>query len=238
MIENFIENASSYVQTSMLLAYLAVYLGGVLVSFTPCTYPVAPITVAFIGAHSSGSKMKGFVLSLIYVLGMALTYTAIGAAAALTGKLFGQMQSNPWVYFFMANVCMIMGLSMLEVFNLPIRTPDFIARLQPREKRKGVIGAFFVGAASGLVMGPCTAPVLAVLLSFAATRESIPYAMSLLFVFAFGMGTLLIILGTSAGLLANLPRSGMWMTRVSHISGWIMIGVGEYLLIQAGMLWG
>jgi thiol:disulfide interchange protein DsbD len=62
--------------------------------------------------------------------------------------------------------------------------------------------------------------------------------MSLLFVFAFGMGTLLIILGTSAGLLANLPRSGMWMTRVSHISGWIMIGVGEYLLIQAGMLWG
>ena len=238
MIETFVENASSYMQSSALLAYIAVYLGWVLVSFTPCTYPVAPITVAFIGAHSSGSKMKGFVLSVIYVFGMALTYTAIGAAAALTGKLFGQMQSNPWVYFFMANICMIMGLSMLEVFNLPIRTPDFITRLQPRGKTKGAIGAFFVGAASGLVMGPCTAPVLAVLLSFAATRQSIPYAMSLLFVFAFGMGTLLIILGTSAGLLANLPRSGMWMTRVSHISGWIMIGVGEYLLIQAGILWG
>ena len=238
MIENFIENASAYLQTSLLLAYGAAYLGGVLVSFTPCTYPVAPITVAFIGAHSSGSKMQGFVLSIIYVSGMAMTYTAIGAAAALTGKLFGQLQSNPWVYLFMANVCVIMGLSMLEVFTLPLRTPAFIARLQPREKTRGAVGAFFVGAASGLVMGPCTAPVLAVLLSFAATRQSIPYAMSLLFVFAFGMGTLLIILGTSAGLLANLPRSGMWMTRVSHISGWIMIGAGEYLLIQAGILWG
>ncbi len=238
MIENFIENASAYLQTSLLLAYGAAYLGGVLVSLTPCTYPVAPITVAFIGAHSSGSKMQGFVLSIIYVLGMAMTYTAIGAAAALTGKLFGQLQSNPWVSFFMANVCVIMGLSMLEVFTLPIRTPAFIARLQPREKTRGAAGAFFVGAASGLVMGPCTAPVLAILLSFAATRQSIPYAMSLLFVFAFGMGTLLIILGTSAGLLANLPRSGMWMTRMSHISGWIMIGAGEYLLIQAGILWG
>jgi len=238
MIENFIENASAYLQTSLLLAYGAAYLGGVLVSFTPCTYPVAPITVAFIGAHSSGSKMQGFVLSIIYVSGMAMTYTAIGAAAALTGKLFGQLQSNPWVSFLMANVCVIMGLSMLEVFTLPLRTPAFIARLQPREKTRGAVGAFFVGAASGLVMGPCTAPVLAVLLSFAATRQSIPYAMSLLFVFAFGMGTLLIILGTSAGLLANLPRSGMWMTRVSHISGWIMIGAGEYLLIQAGILWG
>ena len=238
MIENFIANASAYLQTSMLLAYLAVYLGGVLTSFTPCTYPVAPITVAFIGAHSSGSKLKGFVLSLIYVLGMALTYTAIGAAAALTGKLFGQLQSNPWIYFIMANFCIIMGLSMLEVFSLPIRTPDFIVRLQPRGKTKGAVGAFFVGAASGLIMGPCTAPVLAVLLGFAATRQSIPYAMSLLFVFAIGMGTLLIILGTSAGLLVNFPRSGMWMTRVNHIFGWIMLGVGEYLLVQAGMLWG
>ncbi|HOF05807.1 MAG TPA: cytochrome c biogenesis protein CcdA [Syntrophales bacterium] len=238
MIETFVENAARYLQDSALLAYLAVYVGGVLVSFTPCTYPVAPLTVAFIGARSSGSRSKGFFLSLVYVFGMSLTYTAIGAVAALTGKLFGQVQSNPWVFFIMANICILMGLSMLDAFTLPIRTPRFVTRLQPREKTRGAVGAFLVGAASGLVMGPCTAPVLAVLLSFAATRQSIPYAMSLLFVFSFGMGTLLIILGTSAGVLANLPRSGMWMTRVSKFFGWLMIAAGEYFLIQAGMLWG
>jgi len=238
MIETFVENAARYLQDSALLAYLAVYVGGVLVSFTPCTYPVAPLTVAFIGARSSGSRSKGFFLSLVYVFGMSLTYTAIGAVAALTGKLFGQVQSNPWTFFAMANVCLFMGLSMLDVFTLPIRTPRFVARLQPREKTRGALGAFFVGAASGLVLGPCTAPVLAVLLSFAATRESVPYAMSLLFVFSFGMGTLLIILGTSAGFLANLPRSGTWMIRVSKLFGWLMIAAGEYFLIQAGMLWG
>jgi len=237
MIEAFVENAAHYLQSSSLLAYLAVYAGGVLVSFTPCTYPVAPLTVAFIGAHSSGSKLKGFVLSLVYVFGMALTYTAIGAAAALTGQLFGQIQSNPWMFFLMANVCLLMGLSMLDVFTLPIRTPRFVTRLQPREKTRGAIGALLVGAASGLVMGPCTAPVLAVLLSFAATRQSVPYAMSLLFAFSFGMGTLLILLGTSAGVLANMPRSGMWMTRVNKIFGWLMIAAGEYFLLQAGMLW-
>jgi len=138
----------------------------------------------------------------------------------------------------MANICIIMGLSMLDVFQFPMRTPQFVTRLQPREKTRGAVGAFFVGAASGLVMGPCTAPVLAVLLSFAATKQSIPYAMTLLFVFSFGMGTLLIILGTGAGFLVNLPRSGMWMTRVSKLCGWLMIAAGEYFLIQAGMLWG
>jgi len=237
MIEAFVENAAQYLQSSSLLAYLAVYAGGVLVSFTPCTYPVAPLTVAFIGAHSSGSKLKGFSLSLVYVFGMALTYTAIGAAAALTGQLFGRIQSNPWMFFLMANVCLLMGLSMLDAFALPIRTPRFVASLQPREKTRGAVGALLVGAASGLVMGPCTAPVLAVLLSFAATRQNVPYAMSLLFVFSLGMGTLLILLGTSAGVLANLPRSGMWMTRVNKFFGWLMIAAGEYFLLQAGMLW-
>ena len=238
MIEQFIQGLSVYLQGSFILAYLAVYLGGVLVSFTPCVYPVIPITIAFIGARGGGSRGRGFLLSLIYVLGMAVTYTALGGAAALSGKLFGQMQTNFWTYFVMANVCLLMGLSMLNVFMLPFRTPQFITRIQPRTQSKGLVSSFLIGAASGLVMGPCTAPVLAVLLGYVATRQDMLYAMSLLFVFSFGMGTLLIILGTFAGLLANLPKSGPWMTKIGHIFGWLMIAAGEYFLIQAGILWG
>jgi cytochrome c-type biogenesis protein len=232
---NFIDGLSFYLHGSFILAYLAAYLGGVFVSFTPCMYPVVPITIAFIGAHGSASKVKGFVLSIIYVLGMALTYTALGAIAALTGKLFGQIQTNPWTYFIVANICILMGLSMLEVFMLPMWTPGFLIKAQP--KKKGLLSSFFVGAMSGLVMGPCTTPVFAVLLSYVATSQNIIFGMSLLFVFALGMGTLLIVLGTFAGLLTNMPKSGIWMTRISHISGWILLAAGEYFLIQAGSLW-
>ncbi|MBU2227739.1 MAG: sulfite exporter TauE/SafE family protein [Proteobacteria bacterium] len=237
MVDYFINDLSVHLQSSYLLSYLAVYLGGVLVSFTACIYPVIPITVGFIGARAGGSRSKGFVLSLIYVLGMSVTYTILGAAAALSGKLFGQIQANPWTYFVIGNLCIMMGLSMLGVFRLNVRTPAFIMKAQPLSKKKGLIGSFLVGAASGLVMGPCTAPVLAALLGYAATRQNVAFASSLLFVFAFGMGTLLILIGTFAGLVASIPKSGMWMTRVNRLFGWILLGAGEYFLISAGILW-
>ena len=236
MVENFVGGLSAYMQESVFLSFLAVYLGGVLISFTPCVYPVIPITVAFIGARG-GSKGRAFFLSLIYVLGMAVTYTILGAVAALSGKLFGQIQSNPWTYFIIGNICILMGLSMFDLFALSVRTPDFITRMQSKKRMEGVAGGFLVGAASGLIMGPCTAPVLAVILSYAATRQNVAFASTLMFVFACGMGTLLILAGTFAGLLAGIPKSGAWMVRISRLFGWILLGAGEYFLIHAGMLW-
>jgi cytochrome c-type biogenesis protein len=237
MVDSFVDGLSGYLQGSFLLSYLAVYLGGVLVSFTPCMYPLLPITVAFIGARGGRSRGRGFILSLIYVLGMAVTYTLIGVIAALSGKLFGQIQSSPWTSFFVGNLCILMGLSMMDVFTIPVRMPAFIMRAQPREKATGTAGSFLVGAASGLVMGPCTAPALAVVLGYAATRQNVAFAASLMFFFAVGMGTLLILVGTFAGLLAGIPKSGKWMVRVSRICGWVLLGTGEYFLISAGMLW-
>ncbi|MCL2670215.1 MAG: sulfite exporter TauE/SafE family protein, partial [Syntrophaceae bacterium] len=228
---------SGYLQESFHLAYLAVYLAGAMVSFTPCVYPPIPITVAFIGAHGSVSRGRAFLLSLVYVLGLATTYTALGAAAALSGKLFGQIQSHPWTYFFIGNLCIIMGLSMLGVFAVAVRTPSFLTRIQRESPTKGISSSFLVGAISGFVMSPCTAPALAVVLGYAATRENLVFASSLMFVFALGMGTLLILLGTFAGMLTGLPRSGAWMTRISRLFGWLLIGTGEYFLIKAGMLW-
>lgn len=224
-------------QGSPALAFLAVYLAGVLVSFTPCIYPVVPITLAYIGARGSGSKAKGFVLSLIYVVGMAVTYTVLGAIAALSGKLFGQIQTNPWTYLAIGNICILMGLSMLGVFSFSIRTPEFIVNRQSGTKSKGFIGSFLVGAASGMVMGPCTAPALAVVLSYAATKQNVPLAAGLMFVFALGMGTLLILVGSFAGLLSAIPKSGAWMVRISKAFGWILLAAGEYFLVNAGMLW-
>lgn len=234
---DFLTNPETYLQGSLILAFLAVYVGGVLTSFTPCVYPVIPITVAYIGAHGSSSKGKGFVLSLVYVLGMAVVYTSLGGFAALTGRLFGQIQSNPWVYLAVANVCIIMGLSMLGLFMIFIPLPRFLAGAGRGEEKKGVIGSFFVGALSGLIVGPCTAPILAVLLSLVATGQNVVFGMSLMFVFSLGLGTLLIIIGTFAKVLAGIPKSGIWMTRVNRTFGIILLLMGEYFLLKAGSLW-
>jgi cytochrome c-type biogenesis protein len=216
------------------LAFLAAYIGGVLIGFTPCTYPLIPVTVGFIGAQSSASKLRGFILSLFYVCGLALTYSLLGALAALSGKLFGQMQTTTWTYFIVANLCLLMGLAMLDVFTISLPLPQKLVKFSGN--KKGFFSSFLIGAASGVVIGPCTAPVLAVLLGYIAMRSNLFLGMSLLFIFAFGMGTLLIILGTFAGLISSLPQPGKWMTKIKFVFGLILIGAAEYFLYTAGAL--
>ncbi len=232
VLETLTGNLDVYLKGSMLLAFAAAYLGGVLVSFTPCMYPLIPITVSYIGAQGKVSKATGFFLSLLYVLGTSVTYTVLGSVAGITGSLFGGLQTNPWVNLIVANVFILMGLAMLDVFFLPL--PDILRSELFSPKRKGFAGALLLGVASGLIMSPCSAPVLAVLLSYVATKQNIFFGMVLLFIFAFGMGTLLIILGTFTGLLTSIPRSGPWMVRIQKLFGFIFIAMGEYFLITAG----
>ncbi len=227
-------NPEQYLQGPAVLAFIAVYLGGVLVSFTPCVYPIAPIIIAYIGARGESSRARSLLLSIFYVLGMAVTYTALGAVSALTGKLFGQIQSSPWTYLIVANICIVLGLSMLDAININIPLPGFLGG---SSQRKGFAGSFVVGATSGLIMGPCTAPVLGVLLAFVAAKQNVVYGMALLFVFSLGMGTLLVVLGTFSGALGSLPRAGVWMVYIKKAFGIIMLGLAEYFLITAGQYW-
>ncbi|HPI92021.1 MAG TPA: cytochrome c biogenesis protein CcdA [Deltaproteobacteria bacterium] len=232
MIENLASNLDVYLKGSMVLSFAAAYIGGVLVSFTPCMYPLIPITVSYIGAQGKISRATGFLLSLLYVLGTSLTYTILGSIAGLTGSFFGELQTNPWMNLIIANIFILMGLSMLDVFFLPL--PDFLRSQMFSPKRRGYLGALLLGIASGLIMSPCSAPVLAVLLSYVAAKQNIFFGMTLLFVFAFGMGSLLIVLGTFTGLLTSIPKSGPWMVRIQKLFGFIFIAMGEYFLITAG----
>jgi thiol:disulfide interchange protein DsbD len=236
MIENLVNNLALYLQGSVFLAFLAAYLGGLVISFTPCTYPLIPVTVGFIGAQGSSSKLRGFFLSLFYVGGIAFTYSILGGAAVLSGRLFGQMQTTPWTYFIMGNLCLIMGLSMLDVFSISLPVPQKLMKLTGNKNIKGFLDSFLMGTVSGVVTGPCTAPALAVLLGYVAVKTNLLLGMSLLFVFALGMGTLLIIVGTFAGVIASLPKSGKWMTKIKTVFGLILIGAAEYFLYTAGVL--
>ena len=226
-------NLEQLIQSNPALAFVAVFLAGVAVSFTPCVYPVIPLTLGYIGARSAGGKWKGFLLSLIYVLGMATTYAILGAFASLSGKLFGQIGSSPISYFIIANVCLVLGLSMLDVFQIP--QISFVNSRLP-QKKGGYFGAYAVGLFSGLIVGPCTAPVLAVILVYVGTKQNFLYGLSLLFVFGYGVGFLLILLGTFTGLLASIPKSGVWLERVKKLFGWLLILAAEYFLIKMGGL--
>lgn len=225
-----------YISGAPHLALAAAFAAGVATSFTPCVYPMVPLTAGYVGGRSAGGSVwRGFMLSLFYVLGLAVVYSSLGAAAALTGQLFGRFASSPWTNFAVANVCILMGLSMFGLFE--IQAPMFLRKRQAAGGGGGsVVGAFVVGAFSAIVAAPCTAPVLGVILSFVAKGRNVAWGMALLFVFALGMGALLVIVGTFAGAVSALPQSGAWMVKVKIAFGVVMIAVGEYFLITAGKM--
>jgi len=215
---------------------LLAFCGGVLASFTPCTYPMMPITVAFIGGKANGSRWRGFTLSIFYVLGMAVIYSALGAFAAMSGQLFGTLTANRWTYLLVGNVCLFFGLAMLEA--VPLSPPAFLNRLQVKDMRgHDILTSVLLGGASALVVSTCTTPILGVLLTLVATRQDVAWGIGMLFAFAYGLGSLVIIVGTFTGLLTSLPRSGVWMRRVQRFFGVIMILAAEYFFIKTGEFW-
>lgn len=231
---SLLSSFETYLSAGSALSYGAAFVGGLLISFTPCVYPVLPITAGYIGGKSQGAKGRGLFLSVPYVLGMAVTYAALGTVAALTGQVFGRAAASPAAYIFVGNVCILMALSLFDVFHLPV--PSFLPAGPSGGKRRGMAGAFGVGVTSGLVVGPCTAPVLGALLVYVGARQNVLFGTSLLFVFALGMGILPVLVGTFSGLLANLPKSGRWTETVRKGFGILMILAGEYFLLEAGKL--
>ena len=242
-MEHLVNNLHTYLAGNSLLAFPAAFIAGVLISFTPCVYPIIPIQLGFIGGRAAanetangelGSKfnLQGFRLSVLFVVGMSLVYAALGAFASLTGTLFGSWTASPWTYVLVANVMIVLALSMLDVFTL--KTPQFLSKWNPEKKGKGYLSALLIGASSGLVVGPCTAPALGATLAYVGTQGNVVFGTLVLFVFALGMGTLMIVLGTFGGALALLPRSGGWMSKVKIAFGIAMIVIAQYLLIQAG----
>jgi cytochrome c-type biogenesis protein len=214
-----------------ILTYIAVFFFGILVCFTPCVYPIMPVIVSFIGTAELKNKTEVLLRSLSYVLGLALVYSALGAVAALSGGLFGSLQHTFWTRFIIANIFIIMGLFMLEVFVMP--QFSLAGKIRNQDKH-GIFGALLTGAISGLVVGPCSTPVLGGILTYVASKQNIAVGITLLFTYALGMGLPLLVLGVFVGVLKKMPRSGEWMKKINKLFGLILIGVGEYFLLGGG----
>jgi cytochrome c-type biogenesis protein len=238
VLQTFLPNLSG----NPLKAIPFVFAGGVLTSLTPCIYPMIPITAAIVGGTSVAapdrtkpSKSRPVALTLTYVLGLALVYSALGLFAGMTGTLFGTVSTNPWLYLAMANLLLLAALAMLDVVH--IRLPTAIVERASNVGRAGRLsGAFAMGAMSGLVAAPCSAPVMAAVLTWVASTKSAVLGFVYLLVFSLGMCTLLVAVGVSSGSIARLPRAGVWMLWVKRFFALVMIVAAEYYLVKMGQL--
>lgn len=208
--------------------FLLVFAAGFLASLTPCVYPVIPIVMGFVGGRSQGRRLKGFVLSLFFVLGLALVYSILGVVAAKTGSLIGVSFQNPVVVTLIAAVFIAMGLSLAGLFTIPV--PAWVSARASQGHRSEYLGALVVGGVSAVIAAPCVGPVLIALLSWIIQSGNVFLGFWLTFVFSLGMSVIFILAGTFSGAIASLPRGGGWMSAVKYFFSALLIAGGIFFL--------
>ena len=210
--------------------YFIVLWAGIVTSFTPCVYPVVPITASFIaGANTKGTKSMGFFISLIYVFGLALTYCTLGVIAALTGRVFGQLQNSPFVFFSLFGVLLFFALALLDIVNIPFLKVNIRNQIKP----ENFASILLLGIVSGFAVAPCTVPILGTILIYVGSKKNILHAASLMFVFSYGLGASLVLVGTFSGLMSHYPKSGVWLVRIKKFCGTVLLVTSFYFLQKA-----
>jgi thioredoxin:protein disulfide reductase len=223
-------NASSSIdfgQKNLAVIFFLVFAGGLALNLTPCVYPMIPITISYFGGQAQGKKGSIVAHSILYVIGMAVTYSILGVVAAMTGGLFGTALRYPSVLVGIALIMVLLALSMFDVYEF--RMPQFLNRLAG-SSQKGFAGTFLMGLTVGIVAAPCIGPFVLGLLTYVGNRGNAVLGFALFFVLALGMGVPFLILGMFSGSIRKLPRSGAWMIWVRKIFGFILLAMAVYFL--------
>lgn len=214
------------VENVSLLSFLIVYFGGVITSISPCMISMVPLMVGYIGGFGETSRLKGFMMSLSFILGLSVTFAVLGVSAALLGRIFGQV-GDAWLYI-IAVVAIVMGLQLLGVINISFPT------LSKMPVRGGGMGtSFLMGLLFGLVASPCATPVLAVIVAFVAAKGQVWYGGALLFTYGLGHGLPLLVVGTFTAVLKSYTGFQRWARYVTYASGVLLMLFGLYFLILA-----
>lgn len=204
---------------------------GLLLSLTPCVLPMIPILSGMIaGQGAKATKLRGFALSAVYVLGMALAYAVAGVLAGLSGSLLSASLQNPWVLGAFAAVFVGLALSMFGFYELQLPSAWQSSAADTSNRLTGgtLVGVFAMGAISAVIVGPCVAAPLAGALIYISQSRDLFLGGSALFAMALGMGVPLLIVGASAGTL--LPKAGAWMQSVKNFFGVLLIGAAIWIV--------
>jgi cytochrome c-type biogenesis protein len=224
-MEAMLNNIQSIIQNNHLLAYLVVFIGGLISAASPCVLAAIPLIIGYVGGYSDGDKKKTAIYSFVFIIGLSITFTILGAAASAMGSFLSF--AGPWLYLGLAVIAVAMGLQLMGLIS--IRLP-FQKTWQV--KSRGLGGAFLLGLLTGTVSSPCATPVLAVILAYVSTQGDILYGGALLFVYAVGHCALVFIAGLSVGLTESIVSSkgvNNFSLYSKKFSGVLLVVAGLYL---------
>ena len=219
-----LSNIQAIVQNNHGLAFLAVFIGGLISAASPCVLAAIPLIIGYVGGYSGGDKKKAAIYSLVFILGLSITFTVLGAAASAMGQFLSF--AGQWLYIGLAVVAVAMGLQLMGLVSIPLPFQK-----THQIKSRGLWGAFLLGLLTGTVSSPCATPVLAVILMYVSTQGNILYGGSLLFTYAVGHCALIFVAGLSIGLTESIVSSrGVknFSLYAKRFSGTILMIVGLY----------
>ncbi|QOY51030.1 protein-disulfide reductase DsbD [Candidatus Sulfurimonas baltica] len=223
------DSIANTIKSGSVIVILLTFLGfGLLLALTPCVFPMIPIISGVIISQGEGiTTKKAFMLSIVYVLAMAVAYTIAGVLAGLFGSNLQAALQTPWVIYSFSGVFVVLAMSMFGFFELKL--PNFIIeKVSSNNNPNGYIGVAIMGFLSALIVGPCVAaPLAGALVYIGQTGDAVLGGMAL-FSMSIGMGLPLIVVGVSAGKF--MPKPGAWMTMVSAVFGVMMLGVAVWML--------
>jgi thioredoxin:protein disulfide reductase len=215
---------------AMLWTLLGIFAGGLALNLTPCVYPMIPITVSFFGGRTVLDKpgqSKLVLHGLCYLLGLALTNSILGAAAAFTGGLMGAMLQNPVVLALVAGVLVLFAASLFGFWEM--RLPGALNRMAGKS-HAGYFGSLFMGLTLGVVAAPCIGPFVLGLLTWVAGMGNPWQGFLIFFILSLGLGLPLFVLALFSGQLQRLPAAGGWMVWVRNLMGWVLVGMAAYFI--------
>lgn len=225
MFDNILASFADMMRTNMLAAPAIAFAAGILTSFMPCSLSSVPLVIGYVGGVGERNVKKSFLLSLVFALGTAITFTALGAAAAAAGSLIGT--AHKWWYILLGILMVLMALQTWEIYNFIPST-----NLLSKNKKRGIAGAFIAGILSGVFSSPCATPVLVALLAVAAETGNLLYGMLLMFVYGAGHSVVSIAAGTSVGFVQRIKSSGAYGragNALKIILGLLILLIGLYM---------
>ena len=208
------------------LGFLAVFLGGLALNLTPCVYPLIGVTIAYFGNQGGGHRRVMY-LAITFVLGIALMFSSVGVAVAMSGGLFGAAMRNPFVLIALSMVLLTLAASSFGLFVL--QPPQWMLQ-RAGAAHPGYAGALLMGLGMGVVAAPCIGPIVLGLLLMVERSGSALFGFALFFTLAIGLGVPYIGLAMAAGHIRRLPRSGEWLAWVEHLFGFVLVGLALYFL--------
>ncbi len=229
MIDLWLTQIADVIGRNVWLAPLLAFIGGVLVSFTPCSLSSVPLIIGYVEGLGERSTKRAFAYSVVFAVGAAVTFVTLGVIATTAGRLIGT--TSPLWYIFLGVLMVLMALQTWEIFNF-IPSTNLIAK----NEKRGFIGAFLAGILGGVFSSPCSTPVLVALLAIVAGKGSFIWGILLMLLYSIGHGALTVIAGTSVGFVQKLkssPRYGTAEKIMRIVMGAVILLVGFYMFYLA-----